>query len=66
MKGHVALVREQGVDFAVVAVKPHVLAKAKRDKDELLRAYSFEFRVPAILMAQDTRNRAAYYGRRTS
>lgn len=64
MKGHVALVREQGVEFAVVAVKPHVLAKPKPQKDDLVSAYSLEFGVPAVLMAQDARGRATYYGRR--
>jgi hypothetical protein len=63
MKGHVALVREQGVNFAVVAVKPHVLNKPKRGKDDLVAAYSREFGVPAVLMAQDARGRATYYGR---
>jgi hypothetical protein len=64
MKGHVALVREQGVDFAVVAVKPHVLNKPRHEKDNLAAAYSLEFGVPAVLMAQDARGRATYYGRR--
>lgn len=64
MKGHAALVREQGVDFAVVAVKSQVLAKPNRAKDDLVRAYSLEFGVPAVLMAQDARGRATYYGRR--
>ena len=64
MKGHVALVREQGVEFAVVTVKPHALAKPKRQKDDLVGAYSLEFGVPAVLMAQDARGRATYYGRR--
>lgn len=64
MKGHVALVREQGVDFAVVAVKPQVLNKPKREKDDLVAAYSLEFGVPAVLMAQDARGRATYYGLR--
>ena len=64
MKGHVALVREQGVNFAVVAVKPQVLTKPKGEKDDLVAAYSLEFDAPAVLMAQDARGRPTYYGRR--
>jgi hypothetical protein len=61
-KGHVALVREQGVDFAVVAVKPQVLRHTSQ-RDEVVRAWSFEFGRPAVLMAQDSRGVPTYFGR---
>lgn len=63
MKGHVALVREQGVNFAVVAVKASVLRGAKSQKDNTVAGFSREFGVPAVLMAQDARGVPTYYGR---
>jgi hypothetical protein len=63
VKGQVALVKEQGVSFAVVVVKPGVLHGSKSRKDETVAAFSGEFGVPAVLMAQDSRGRATYYGR---
>jgi hypothetical protein len=63
-KGHVALVREQGVNFAVVTVKPSVLNRPKSSKDELVATFSLEFGAPAVLMAQDSRGVPTYYGRR--
>jgi hypothetical protein len=64
MKGNVALIREQNINFAVVAVKPSVLNGARGTKDELVSAYSAEFGAPAVLMAQDARGVPTYYGRR--
>jgi hypothetical protein len=63
MKGHVALVREQGVNFAVVAVKRSLLQGTTSQKDQVVRAFSIEFGVPAVLMAQDSRGVPTYYGR---
>jgi hypothetical protein len=64
MKGHVALIREQGVNFAVVVVKPSVLNGPRSTKDDLAAAYSREFSVPTVLMAQDSHGTPTYYGRR--
>ncbi len=63
MKGHVALVREQGVRFAVVVVRPSVMSGLKRERDAAVRAFSSEFGVPAILMVQNSRGTPTYYGR---
>jgi hypothetical protein len=63
MKGHVALVREQNVEFAVVIVKPQLLRGSKSHQDEAVRAFSLEFGRPAVLMAQDSRGVPTYYGR---
>ncbi len=63
MKGHVALVREHGVEFAVVVVKPQVMHQGKSQKDEAVRAWTIEFEVPTVLMAQDSRGVPTYYGR---
>jgi hypothetical protein len=62
VKGHVALVREQGVDFAVVVVKRHVV-NSPSERDEAVSAFSIEFGVPSVLMAQDSRGVPTYYGR---
>jgi len=64
MKGQVALVREQGVEFAVVLVKLQLLRGAKSEKDAAVRTWSIEFGRPAVLMAQDTRGEMEFYGRR--
>ena len=63
MKGQVALVREQGVEFAVVVVKRHVL-NSPSQRDEAVQAFSIEFGRPAVLMAQDSRGVPTYHGRR--
>ena len=64
MKWQVALVREHGVDFAVVVVKQSVLSGLRSTKDELVATFSLEFSRPAVLMAQDLRGVPEYYGRR--
>jgi hypothetical protein len=63
VKGQEALVKEQGVSFAVVVVKRSTLQGPKHRKDESVRALSSHFGVPAVLMAQDSHGRATYYGR---
>jgi hypothetical protein len=63
VKGQVALVREQGVNFAVVIVKSAVLAGPKSKKDDLVATFSVEFGGSAVLMAQDSRGVPTYYGR---
>jgi hypothetical protein len=58
-----ALVKEQGVTFAVVVVKPTVLTSHRRD--QIASAYSAHWSgVPVVLMAQDSRGEPKYYGRR--
>jgi hypothetical protein len=64
MKGNVALVREQGVNFAVVAVKTSVMNGPKSRRDQLRNTFSYEFGgVPVVLMSQDARGVPKYYGR---
>jgi len=64
MKGLVALVKEQGVNFAVVNVKRSVMTGPASNKNQLVSAFSREFGVPAVLMAQDSRGRMEFFGRR--
>jgi hypothetical protein len=62
-KGLVALIREQGVELAVVNVKASVINGPRRAANELVAAFSLEFEVPTVLVAQDSRGEATYYGR---
>ena len=58
-----ALVREQGVTFAVVAVKRQVLG-SESSREEAIGAFAAQFPgVPIVLMAQDGRGRPTYWGR---
>ena len=63
MKGHVALVCEQGVRFAVVAVSPTLMSGLRRERDGAVQAFSAQFGAPAVLMVQDSRGTPIYYGR---
>jgi hypothetical protein len=59
-----AVVREQGVTFAVVIVKRHVLDNHAQ-ANETIRSFRPVFPgVPIVLMGQDESGRATYYGRR--
>lgn len=58
-----AVIREQGVTFAIVIVKPHVL-NDPADRDQALSAFTLHFGVPTVLMAQDSRGVPSYWGRR--
>ena len=63
MKGHVALVCEQGVRFAVVAVSPTLMSGLRRERDGAVQAFSARFGAPAVLKVQDSRGTPIYYGR---
>lgn len=58
-----AVIKEQGITFAVVVVKATVLNSTQRAK-EAIRAFGPAFPgLPVVLMAQDGRGRPTYYGR---
>jgi hypothetical protein len=60
----VALIKEQGVSFAVVVVRRYVMRGSTGQKDELRTTFSSEFGgVPVVLMSQDGRGIPTYYGR---
>lgn len=63
MKFDGALVREQGVTFAIVVVKPHVLNSSEKESIRHQFASYFNF-VPTILMAQNSRGIPTYDGRK--
>lgn len=64
MKFQGALIKEQGVTFGIIIVKPHVL----QNKSEANSMYDFGNRMfgemPIVLMAQNSRGVPTYLGRR--
>lgn len=64
MKFQGALVKERGVTFGIVVVKPHVLnnpSQAESMRTLGTRAFG---QVPVILMAQNAKGVPTYFGRR--
>ena len=59
-----AVIREQGQTFAVVAVKPHVTQNKQTAVSAIQGLSRFFPGVPIVLMSQDIRGRATYFGRR--
>lgn len=58
-----AVIREQGVTFAVVIVKKHVI-DSSAEADEAIAAFQPVFPgLPVVLMAQDYKGTPTYYGR---
>jgi len=57
-----ALIREQGVEFAIVIVKPHVVQN-RIEGSRAISTFSEHFGVPVVLMAQNHRGVPTYYGR---
>ena len=58
-----AFVREQGVEFVVVAVKSHVLGSEASCRQAAVSFGGSFPGVPVVLMAQDARGRAKFWGR---
>lgn len=58
-----AVIREQGQTFAVVVVKPHVVQNRAEAASAISSFMPIFGGVPVVLMAQDSRGRATYYGR---
>ncbi|WP_459404553.1 hypothetical protein [Rhizobium sp. CAU 1783] len=57
-----AVIREQGQTFAVVVVKPYVVQN-HTEAASAVESFRPVFGVPVVLMAQDSRGRATYFGR---
>lgn len=58
-----AVVKEQGVTFAIVVVKPTVL-NSSATRENTRNSFSAVFpEMPVILMAQNGRGRPSYHGR---
>lgn len=59
-----AVIREQGVTFAVVIVRPSVIQNTS-EAGRAIQSFQPVFPgMPVVLMAQDGRGRPTYYGRR--
>jgi hypothetical protein len=61
-----ALIKEQGVTFAIIVVKYYVLENPT-EREEVRSGFSLirEFRgIPIILMAQDSRGVPTYHGKK--
>ena len=58
-----AVIREQGQTFAVVVVKPHIVQSRSETANAISSFMPTFGGVPIVLMAQDSRGRATYYGR---
>lgn len=58
-----AFVRRQGVDFAVIVVKHHVLASTT-EASRMVATLQVQLGRPVVLMAQDHRGHPTWYGRR--
>jgi len=64
MKIQGAVIREQGVTFAIVIVKMHIVNSQSQSEDAI-RSFSSVFPgMPVVLMAQDTRGTPKYRGRK--
>lgn len=58
-----AVIKEQGVTFAIVVVKPNVLDSSSQ-REETRKGFSHVFpNMPIILMAQNSRGIPTYSGR---
>ena len=58
-----ALVREQGVSFAVVVVQHHAVS-SDNSRRQAMASFSHHFPgAPIVLMVQDGRGRPTYWGR---
>jgi hypothetical protein len=63
MKFQGAIIKEQGVTFAIVIVKKHIIDNSS-EADRAIRGFQPIFPgIPVILMAQDARGLPSYYGR---
>ncbi len=60
-----AVIKEQGVTFAIVVVKAHIL-KNNVEVNRLISSFQQTVfgQIPVILMAQEPRGVPSYYGRR--
>ena len=59
-----AVVKEQGVTFAIVVVKRHVIQSSSEAQDAQNAYHPVFPGMPIILMAQDSRGIPTYYGRK--
>jgi hypothetical protein len=58
------VLKEQGVTFAVVIVKKHIVDDPGQASEAIRNFSTFFPRLPIVLMGQDSRGVATYYGRK--
>ena len=58
-----SVIREQGVTFAVVIVKKHVLDSTSEANTAIMSFAPVFGYIPVVLMAQDSRGTPTWYGR---
>lgn len=58
-----AVIREQGVTFAIVIVKKHIVDSSVESQRAIQAFQRYFPGMPLILMGQDSRGRATYRGR---
>ncbi len=63
MKIHYAVIKEQGVTFAIVIVKKHIINFRSHANEIVAQLCAIFPRMPVILMAQDSRGIPTYFGR---
>lgn len=64
MQIHGAVIKEQGVTFAIVVVKNHVIHNLQSANKALLSFASVFPGIPVILMSQELRGTPTFFGRR--
>ena len=63
MKGLVAFVEAQHVEFAVVSVQEYVMNGRMSHKDKLVTDFTREFGAPTVLMSQGAQGELEFFGR---
>jgi hypothetical protein len=63
VRGLVALVEEQHIEFAVVSVQDYVMSGPMSHKNELVAVFTREFGAPAVLMSEDNHGMLEFFGR---
>jgi hypothetical protein len=64
MKVQGAVIKEQGITFAIVVVKSHVLASPQNREEMNTSCHSLFPGMPIVLMAQDGKGTPKYWGRK--
>ena len=59
-----AIIKEQGVTFGIVIVKPHILENHSTANGLIVTYQGILEVAPVVLMAQDSRGTPNYYGRK--
>jgi hypothetical protein len=63
MKFQASVIKEQGITFAIVIVKKHVVDNRSTAEDAIRTFQPVFPRIPIVLMAQDSNGVPTYFGR---